>query len=192
MPCADKPVTPDQRRPGQKGNTRMKILHVALASAILASTSVAALGQAFSDKDKSFLKDSAQDNMAEVKLAELAIKTTHNPRIKTFAEKMVTDHTALLNGARPVAMKAGVTPPRTDGLEAGADYLKLKVLSGDTFDKSYVKTMVSDHHGDLDKINAEHDATMNPDMKKLTAHAATVVEGHTKMIDSIAGAMGLQ
>jgi putative membrane protein len=170
----------------------MKILNLALASAILASTSVAAFGQAFSDKDKTFLKDSTQDNMAEVKLAELAIKTTKNPKIKTFAEKMVTDHNALITGAKPVAAKAGVEPPKTDGIEANADYLKLKLLTGETFDKSYVKTMVSDHHADLDKINAEHEATSNPDMKKLTAHAATVVSGHTKMIDGLAGEMGLQ
>jgi putative membrane protein len=170
----------------------MKILPIALASALLASTSVAAFGQAFSDKDKSFLKDSTQDNMAEVKLAELAIKTTKNPQVKMFAEKMVTDHNALIEGAKPVAMKAGVTPPSTVGVEANAEYLKLKVLSGDTFDKSYVKSMVSDHHSDLDKINAEHDATANPDMKKLTAHAATVVEGHTKMIEGIASSMGVK
>ena len=170
----------------------MKISHMALASALLVSTSVAAFGQAFSDKDKSFLKDSTQDNMAEVKLAELALKTTKNPQIRSFAEKMVTDHTALIQGAQPVAMKAGVTPPKTDGVEANAEYLKLKVLSGETFDKSYVKTMVSDHHDDLKKINAEHDSTANPDMKKLTAHAATVVQGHTKMIDDMAGSMGLQ
>jgi putative membrane protein len=169
----------------------MKISHIALASALLVSSSIAAFGQAFSDKDKSFLKDSTQDNMAEVKLAELAIKTTKNPQVKMFAEKMVTDHNALIQGAQPVAMKAGVTPPKTDGLEANAEYLKLKVLTGDTFDKSYVKGMVSDHHADLKKINEEHDATANPDMKKLTAHAATVVEGHTKMIEGIAGSMGV-
>jgi putative membrane protein len=170
----------------------MKIVNLALASALLATCSVAASGQAFSDKDKSFLKDSMQDNMAEVKLAELAIKTTKNPKIKTFAQKMVTDHNALIAGAKPVAAKAGVEPPATDGIEANASYLKLKILTGETFDKSYIKTMVSDHHSDLDKIKTEHDTTASPQMKTLTAKAMTVVSGHTKMIDAMAGSMGLQ
>ncbi|SEC48715.1 DUF4142 domain-containing protein [Terriglobus roseus] len=170
----------------------MKIRTLALTATLFACTATAAFGQGFSDKDKSFLKESTQDNMAEVKMAELALKTTKNPKIRSFAEKMVTDHNALLAGAKPVAAKAGVEPPKTDGFEANADYLKLKVLTGETFDKSYVKTMVSDHHSDLDKIKQENAATSNPDMKKLTTHAATVVAGHTKMVDALAGSMGLQ
>jgi putative membrane protein len=60
-----------------------------------------------------------------------------------------------------------------------------------TFDKS-IKTMVSDHHDDLDKVKAEHDSTQNDSMKKLTAHASAVISGHTEMIDGIAGKTGLQ
>ena len=52
--------------------------------------------------------------------------------------------------------------------------------------------MVSDHHDDLSKVKAEHDSTQNESMKKLTAHAATVIAGHTEMIDGIAGKMGIQ
>lgn len=75
---------------------------------------------------------------------------------------------------------------------ADAEYVKLKVLTGDTFDKSYIKTMVSDHHDDLDKVKAGHDSTQNDSMKKLTAHASTIIAGHTEMIDGIARKMGLQ
>jgi putative membrane protein len=112
--------------------------------------------------------------------------------VTAFAQKMITDHHALLTGAKPVAMKAGVTPPSGPSVGSDAEYLKLKVLSGDTFDKSYVKTMVGDHHADLDKVKAEHDSTQNDSMKKLTAHASDVISGHTKMIDGIAAKMGLQ
>jgi putative membrane protein len=165
---------------------------------ILAAVSIAAVpgsraqSSSFSDDDKKFLKDSAQDNLAEIKLAQLAVKTSKNPIVTNFAQKMITDHHALLAGAKPVAAKAGVTPPTSPGLGANAEYAKLKVLSGDTFDKSYIKTMVSDHHEDLDKVKAEHDSTQNDSMKKLTAHATTVIAGHTEMIDGIAGKMGLQ
>jgi putative membrane protein len=165
---------------------------------VLAAVSLAALpcvyaqSSTFSDDDKKFLKDSAQDNLAEIKMAQLAIKTSKNPTVTTFAQKMVTDHRALLAGAKPVALEAGVTPPTSPSVGADAEYVKLKVLTGDTFDKSYIKTMVSDHHDDLDKVKAEHDSTQNDSMKKLTAHAGKVIAGHTEMIDGIAGKMGLQ
>jgi putative membrane protein len=165
---------------------------------ILAAVSIAvvpgsrAQSPSFSDDDKKFLKDSAQDNLAEIRMAQLAVKTSKNPAVTNFAQKMITDHHALLAGAKPVASKAGVTPPTSPSLGADAEYAKLKLLSGDTFDKSYIKTMVSDHHEDLDKVKAEHDSTQNDSMKKLTAHASSVIAGHTEMVDGIAGKMGLK
>jgi putative membrane protein len=165
---------------------------VLAAVSLAAAPRIHAQSSTFSDDDKKFLKDSAEDNLAEIKLGELAVKTSKNPTVTAFAQKMVTDHRALLAGAKPVAMKAGVTPPTSPGVGSDAEYLKLKVLSGDSFDKSYIKTMVSDHHEDLDKVKAEHDSTQNASMKKLTSHASTVIAGHTEMIDGIAGKMGLQ
>jgi putative membrane protein len=170
----------------------MRIRSIGLTATLLACTATTAFGQAFSDKDKSFLKAAAEDNIAEVKAAELTVKTTKNPAVKAFAQKMITDHTALLAGVKPVAAKAGMELPTSPGLKADAEYAKLKVLTGETYDKSYVKSMVSDHHDDLDKMKQENVATNNPDIKKLTSHAADVIAGHTKMIDGLAGKMGLQ
>ncbi len=92
----------------------MKFLaYFALAVVFLAAVPrIIAQASTFSDDDKKFLTDSAQDNLAEIKLAQLAVKTSKNPTVTTFAQKMVTDHRALLAGANPVAMKAGVSPSR--------------------------------------------------------------------------------
>jgi putative membrane protein len=170
----------------------MKIRTIALTTVLFACTATASFAQGFSDKDKSFLKEATEGNLAEIKMAELTIKTTKNPTIKAFAEQMVTDHQALIESSKPVAMKAGVTPPTTTSAKAEAVYLKLKVLTGETYDKSYVKAMVADHHEDLKMMKDENASTANPDMKKLSAHATEVVAMHSQKIDSIAAKMGLQ
>lgn len=172
----------------------MKIYSAALAAALAVTATAGAFAQAgtFSDKDKDFLKTSAEDNLAEIKQAELALKTTKNPQIRTFAQKMITDHKALYAGEKPVAAKAGVTLPTSPSVASDASYVKLKVLTGDTFDKSYVKGAVSDHHDDATAAKTEYDTTKNADMKALSKKAGTVIESHTKMIDGMAGKMGLQ
>lgn len=171
----------------------MKIRTIALASVLFACTgATAAFAQGFSDKDKTFLKDSTEDHLAEIKMAEMTVRTTKNPTVKAFAEQMIKDHNALIAGSKPVAVKAGVTPPTTTSAKAEAEYLKLKALTGETYDKSYVKTMVADHHEDLDKVKQENASTANPDMKKLTAHAANVIAGHSQKIDTIASSMGVK
>ena len=147
--------------------------------------------QGFSDHDKSYLKDTAEGNRAEVKMAQLVLKTTKNAEIRQFAQKMIHDHTALLAGEKPVAAKAGVDLPTSPSTMQDAEYMKLKALSGDSFDKSYVKTMVDDHKHDVQATKDEHDQTQNPEMKKLTAHADAVMSEHLKMIENIAGKMGV-
>ncbi|MGI4757452.1 MAG: DUF4142 domain-containing protein [Janthinobacterium lividum] len=169
----------------------MNIRTAAFAAALIVSAGAStALGQAFSDKDKAFLKDSTEDSLAEIKTAEMTLRTTKNPALKTFAQQMITDHKALIAGTRPVAMKAGVTLPTTPGAKADAEYLKLKVLTGETYDKSYVKSADSDHHEDLTKVKQENAETTNPDMKKLTSHAGNVIAKHTQMLDALNAKMG--
>jgi putative membrane protein len=40
-----------------------------------------------------------------------------------------------------------------------ATYLKLKVLSGDSFDNAFAKAMVSDHEGDIKEYQKEAQKT---------------------------------
>jgi putative membrane protein len=121
------------------------------AAFIAAVPCIQAQSNAFSDEDKSFLKESAQDNMAEVKLAQLALRTSKDPTATTFAKKMIADHQELLTEAKLVAMKASVTCPDSPSVGDNAEYVKLKALSGDVFDKRYIRNMVDDHHKDLEQ-----------------------------------------
>jgi putative membrane protein len=170
----------------------MKVRTIALTAALLACTGVSAFAQGFSDKDKQFLKDSSEGNLAEIKTAQLALKTSKNAEVRSFAQEMIKDHTALNESAKPVAAKAGLTPPSSPSVKQDAIYLKLKALSGETFDKSYVKSMVEDHHEDLQMAKQENATTTNPEMKKLSGHAADVIAQHTQKIEGIASQMGVK
>lgn len=178
----------------------MKMYTIALGTALaaIATTGVFAQTSIFSDKDKDFLKTSAQDDYAEIKTAELAltklkgVSTPEAPALRAFAQKMISDHKMLLMGEKPVAAKAGVSLPDGPGVENDATYLKLKTLSGDEFVKSYVNSADSDHHKDATASDDEYNSTQNPEMKALAKKAGTVIESHVKMIDGIKGKMNTQ
>jgi putative membrane protein len=171
----------------------MKFAAQILLAAASAATvpSIYAQSAAFSDEDKNFLSESAQENTAEVKLAELALRTSKNPVVVTFAKQVLDDHRKLLDETQPVAMKAGVASnPRLSG-DANREYLKLAALSGDAFDKNYVRVMVNDQHRDLEAARAEHEKTRNEDVRKLAARAQEISAGDTEMADRIATKMGV-
>jgi putative membrane protein len=105
------------------------------------------------DKDsQSFIKSAIEGNYAEINVGKLAQEKGKSDGVKKFGRMLVTDHTAANEKAIAAAKKIGVTPPSGSSVTEKGTYLKLKVLSGDTFDKSFASSMVSDHKTDIEEF----------------------------------------
>jgi len=114
------------------------------------------------DKDsQKFIKTAIEGNIAEVDIGKLAQEKGKSDAVKKFGQMLETDHAKANDEAKSVAQQVGVEPPSGASVGEKATYLKLKVLSGDTFDKSFASTMVSDHEGDIkqyQKASGKNDA----------------------------------
>jgi putative membrane protein len=114
------------------------------------------------DKDsQKFIKNAIEGNMAEVDVGKLAQEKGKSDAVKKYGAMLVSDHGKANEEAKSVAQNVGVEPPSGASIGEQATYLKLKVLSGDTFDKSFANTMVSDHQKDIkeyQKASGKNDA----------------------------------
>jgi putative membrane protein len=114
------------------------------------------------DKDsQSFIKTAIEGNIGEVDAGKLAQEKGKSDAVKQFGAMLVKDHSAANEKAKQVAGQLGVDPPTGSKMSAKATYLKLKVLSGDSFDRSFASSMVSDHQADIkdyQKASAKNDA----------------------------------
>jgi putative membrane protein len=63
---------------------------------------------------------------------------------------------------------------------------KLEVLSGGTFDKSYIKGMIRDHEEDIAMLKKEVASGKDPDAKALAVATLPMHRVHLKKIKSIA------
>jgi putative membrane protein len=142
-------------------------------------------------QDTKFLEKANQGSVDEIDLAQIALKKATNPDVKDFAQKMVQDHQKLIDDMRPFDTEAGVQPPAHPDAMAEALKLKLDVLSGDAFDKAYIKAMVEDHHKDLQEFLSEEKSTGYPAFKSAVTKGAGVVREHLQMIDQIAKKNGV-
>ena len=97
----------------------------------------------------SFIKNAIEGNIAEVDVGKLAQEKGKSAAVKKFGQMLITDHGKANEQAKAAASQIGVEPPTGSSVGEKATYLKLKVLSGDTFDTSFANTMVSDHEGDI-------------------------------------------
>lgn len=131
--------------------------------------------------DKKAMMDMAVANMAEVETGKLALSKSQNAEVKTFAQQMVDDHGKALSELQTLAQTKGVTLPTELDAKHKAMASKLEKLSGDAFDKAYMKQAgLQDHkatHAKLQKISKN---AKDADVKAAADKTLPTVEQHLK------------
>jgi len=146
---------------------------------------------AAADPDHKFYKSAAEGGLAEVQLGQLAEDKATDDAIKQFGAKMVTDHSSVNQKLEQLAQSKNITLPTSPSVMEMASKTKLEVLSGNTFDKSYIKGMVKDHEEDIALFKREARSGKDPDAKAFAVATLPTLEEHLKLIRSIAAKDGV-
>ena len=161
----------------------------AMASSILALP-VIALG-ADKSPDADFFKQAAQAGMAEVEAGKLAQDKGSSAAVKDFGAMMVKDHTAANDKLKSVATSENVELPSGPSLKDKATKAKLEVLTGDAFDKAYIKNQVAAHRQAVALFRKEAASGQDPQAKAFAAATLPTLKAHLKKIDEIAAHAGV-
>ena len=125
------------------------------AVGLLVALAGASLCDAAEQTGQEFIKEAIQGNLAEVKVGQLAQEKGASPAVKEFGATLAKDHEMANQGATQAAQQMNITPPDKPGMKQQAVYAKLAALSGETFDRQFVKSMVKDHQEDIAKYQQE-------------------------------------
>jgi putative membrane protein len=142
--------------------------------------------------DSSFLKSAAEGGMSEVELGELAQQKASNPAVKDFGAMMIKDHTAANDKLKALAASEQVSLPDSPGMLQKASKAKLSMLSGDSFDKAYVKVMIDDHKDDIEEFQKEISHGKDPQAKAFASATLPTLQMHLQRIQSIAASAGIK
>jgi putative membrane protein len=142
--------------------------------------------------DSSFFKSAAEGGMSEVELGQMAQQKATNPAVKDFGAMMVKDHTAANDKLKALAASKQVSLPDSSSMMQKATKTKLNMLSGDTFDKSYVKGMIEDHKADIKEFQKEASDGKDPDARAFATATLPTLQAHLTKIQSIAAAAGIK
>lgn len=148
--------------------------------------------QSPSQADKHFVSDAIEGSNDEISLGQLAQKKGNSSEVKQFAQKMVDDHTKMGDKMRQVAQRVGVSPPAGTSMSEKGTETKLSVLSGDSFDKAYMKAMVKAHRDDLAAFNKEMANGSDPSVKEAARSGAKTITAHLKMAEQVAANRGVE
>jgi putative membrane protein len=152
------------------------------------SNSTNAMGTAkhMTASDRMFIRKAAEGGEAEVELGKLAQEKAASPEVKQFGERMVNDHSKANDQLQEVVQKEGVTLPTKLDAKDAATKARLEKLSGEAFDRAYMKDMVADHTKDVREFKNEAKNGKDPDVKNFAAQTAPTLEDHLKEAKNIA------
>jgi len=151
-------------------------------------TSGTTTSSTLSDDDKKFMTKAAEGGIAEVELSTVAAQKATNADVKTFANRMVTDHSKANDELKQLAGNKGVTlPTATDKEHKELEDKLTKEKAGPKYDKAYMEAMVKDHGKVVDAFTKESKDAKDADLKSWVSNTLPTVQDHLKMAKETAG-----
>ena len=141
--------------------------------------------------DMDFFKHAAEGGIAEVEAGKLAESKGSSQAVKDFGAMMVKDHSAANNQLKEIASSKGVNLPEHSGAAQMAQKVKLEVLTGDTFDKSYIKGQITAHEQTVALFKKEIASGTDAEAKSFAKETLPTLRVHLKKIQEMAAEAGV-
>ncbi len=140
-----------------------------------------------SEEDAKWAVDVANSGMTEIELSKVAQTKASDPRLKDFADMMVTDHTAAADKLKQLATAKSITLPDklSDASQKKLDDLNKK--TGKDFDKAYTNDMLDGHKDAVDAFDKGSKNLQDADLKNFASTTLPTIQMHQDSIKAIAG-----
>lgn len=109
----------------------------------------------FPTANPQFMKDAAQDAMAKIHLAYLALQNAQNEQVRAFAQQILNNYGKTQADLFNMANQQAVVLPNTLDATNLDTFDALSQLKGAEFDKAYVKAMLNEDQAALSRFKQE-------------------------------------
>ena len=129
---------------------------------------------------------------AEVALGRLVSTKATNAGVKSFAQMLVTDHSANAKELASLAKKDSLTPQPPPGDTSAQHHqnelAKFQAMAkGMDFDTAFVNGAVEDHQKEIDALTSAQASLTNADLKALIGKTLLVLQKHLDKAKELQG-----
>jgi len=135
--------------------------------------------------DQKFVKEAALGGMTEIEVGKLAQEKASSDAVKQFGKKLEQDHTKANDQLKQAAAQDGLTVPDSLDSKHRKTIDKLSKLSGEAFDKAFIKDAVKDHQKDIREFKNEAQNGTHPNIKNFASEAVPVLQEHLSMAKNL-------
>ena len=164
-----------------------------LALLVLATGSAWAQGSKLNDAQIAHIAYTA--DQIDIQAGQQALEKSKNNEVRSFAQDMVRDHTAVNEKALALVKKLNVTPEdnstsQTLNKQAAAKSAELAKLNGAAYDKAYINNEVAYHKAVNDALqNTLIPGASNSELKGLLMTGLKIFQGHQQHAEQVAAGL---
>ena len=133
--------------------------------------------------DRRFVTKAADSGQAEVQLAELAAQRATNPEVKSYAQKLVDDHTKVNSELMSLASQKNIKVDADDDQDRA--YKRLNKKSGSEFDQEFVEHMIDEHEKDVKMFEKAASDAKDPELRSFASKHVSHLREHLQQAQNL-------
>jgi putative membrane protein len=146
----------------------------------------AGLASSLSPQDRAFIENAAESGRAEVQASRLAVRRASDPNVRSFAQRMVTDHTTANAQLQEIARAGGVMIPADGTVAQQSGIAILEAATGSEFDNVYERNFgVSAHEKAIALFRKEAGEGKNPRVKEFARDTLPTLQTHLQLARNV-------
>jgi putative membrane protein len=123
--------------------------------------------------------------VAEIALAKLALETSPRNRVKSLAQRLLSEHDTANQQLRELATRKQFDWPTMPDEAQKAIYARLSMLSGSQFDRVYLEEMLHGHRMAIATFQREAMEGSDSELKAWALKILPILETHLELIEGL-------
>ncbi len=129
-------------------------------------------------------------NTMEIAMGQLAVQKGNSEEVRQFGERLIKDHQQADEQVKQVAAEENITLKEPQADEKHQKHMaKLKGLSGEEFDKAFLKAMDKDHTKTLALLRKAQNEIQEESVTQLVTRLQPTIREHDQITDKLRGEM---
>jgi putative membrane protein len=138
-----------------------------------------------------FLRNAAQEQLAEIGLGRLAVKKASDKKVKEVGTEILEDHEYASQELKDLSATVRIYLPVEMNDQQKKAQQRLSHLSGNEFDKAFIAYMLKKHRKQVEELQKNALKLHNDNVKQWAQATEPILEVHLKKMEHVAEALGM-
>ncbi|MFN7138152.1 MAG: DUF4142 domain-containing protein [Limisphaerales bacterium] len=132
-----------------------------------------------------FAKKAHQSGMAEVAMGQLAAQRAQSSSVKQFGDKLAREHKEANQRLEKIAERRNFELERIIGKKHQETIQNLTSLSGEQFDREFIKHTVEQHRKDIERFEKQASEGEEPAIRSFASETLPMLRQHLKIAETL-------